>query len=132
MSWTQEEIKQMTGVLLRRVHGDGRDQQEVETVCLLAETSIMNRESCGEVMEENEQLKAEIVKLKSLASPSGWQSIESAPKDGREILGINDHGNMDVINWSPGMEWFVGMDQGFEPTHWMPLPTPPTDGKEKV
>ena len=64
VSWTKEEIKQMTAVLMHRLHGDGRDRQEVETVCLLAETSIMNRESCGVVMEENEELKA---KLSSLA-----------------------------------------------------------------
>lgn len=67
MSWTKEEIKEMTGVLMRRAHGDGRDRQEVETICLLAETSIMNRESCERLMDKVEELKtdhaAEVEKL---------------------------------------------------------------------
>lgn len=53
--WTASEA-----VLLRRLHGDGRDRDEVETVCQLAETSIMNRESCADVMEDRDALRAQL------------------------------------------------------------------------
>lgn len=58
---------------------------------------------------------------------SEWQSIKTAPKDGH------------IIGWWEGYKrpcvmWWNEVDQAFEswadrnesPSHWMPLPTPPT------
>lgn len=63
-----------------------------------------------------------------------WQSMDSAPKDGTQILvrGPTAGGGFyhDVtawpVNWS-GM-WptaYMAYADGNEPTAWMPLPTPP-------
>ena len=79
----------------------------------------------------------------------GWMPIETAPKDGTEIL-VAPH--MTVVAWDFGAEqWVVGIiplnrdrtiaddwtvqpammfeqylsNWGVEPTHWMPLPAPP-------
>lgn len=80
-----------------------------------------------------------------------WQPIETAPKDGTEVLGYRADCGVLLIQWSclqeflterelEGMDeittfaedWFYadfvagGRLEGSElPTHWMPLPTPP-------
>lgn len=82
----------------------------------------------------------------------GWQKIETAPKDGTAVLlcGIHDHAPSDAQRgvkagdtWTAIMLWDVwrGYNEGdcqwvfskdgarawSEPTHWMPLPAPPTE-----
>lgn len=74
-----------------------------------------------------------------------WQPIETAPKDGTWILGVNNRGNQAVIIWtekalSRGRGLFSGWIHPFSDgylssfwnggcgsiaTHWMPLPVPP-------
>lgn len=81
----------------------------------------------------------------------GWQPIESAPKDGTPILAASLDGHRYITAWtddvytaqcgSGGPEgWFSGkyrdrwgdspeMDR---PTHWRPLPAPPSDDPKPV
>jgi hypothetical protein len=69
---------------------------------------------------------------------AGWQPISSAPKDGEDVLltdgtvvtfggwisdvdqGADYEGQCGLAGW-----WSLRSDDGFEPTHWMPLPAPP-------
>lgn len=78
-----------------------------------------------------------------------WQPIETAPKDGTEIIGFRPDQGVFVFRWA-WMEEFVPKDQNgdptedyddafacwwhdrwdwlegeLRPTHWMPLPAPP-------
>lgn len=72
-----------------------------------------------------------------------WQPIDTAPKDGKHILLYYPERNCCIRgawleatdgDWETGykkwMEWqvddelYIG-DEGYVPTHWMPLPTPP-------
>lgn len=65
---------------------------------------------------------------------SDWQDISTAPKDGTRILavvrfdnGLSTDDAVDIAYWVDfnGGGWvrhLVG-----EPTHWMPLPSPPTE-----
>lgn len=63
----------------------------------------------------------------------GWQPIETAPKDGTEILMVQADGYLQVGEWAAWMQtpcWVIIDSQAggvieAEPTHWMPLPTPP-------
>lgn len=64
-----------------------------------------------EAADEITRLRAEIASLRGAVA--GWQPIESAPKDGAVLL------------FSPD-------DRGAEPSHWMPLPTPPAQPKDKA
>ena len=68
-----------------------------------------------------------------------WQPIETAPKDGESILVFNSYG-ISEVQWCneqdydvPHDWWYIdGMKAGYfglrgdEPTHWMPLPAPPS------
>jgi len=77
-----------------------------------------------------------------------WQPIDTAPKDGTWILGINNRGNQSVIIWkNEALDWFdISRSGWIHPfsdgrlstfwnggcgsvaTHWMPLPAPPKKG----
>ena len=65
---------------------------------------------------------------------SGWQPIETAPKSGEHILLVSKGGAVWLGHWRDadtpprwGAGWtrFNCADLGWEPTHWMPLPSPP-------
>jgi hypothetical protein len=69
-----------------------------------------------------------------------WRPIESAPKDGTPVLILSEHDSGPYIsirrwvsaNWigGPASGWadeFCQLRRGLNPTHWMPLPEPPTD-----
>lgn len=72
-------------------------------------------------------------------SGDGWMPIESAPKDGTEYLGYDAKRNkFDVCVFidSPYVghtaaqsdgEYGAGPDEFETPTHWQPLPPPPTE-----
>jgi hypothetical protein len=81
----------------------------------------------------------------SLPAVSQWQPIETAPKDGTPILilykghaiealwecvdsGDWESGQQPVYWWSSELNY---LEDGDEPTHWMPLPTPPIADKGK-
>jgi hypothetical protein len=63
---------------------------------------------------------------------SEWQPIETAPKDGTDII-VSDSGELvSVAFFCEDTEmWFDSMNHnGYDhtvrnPTHWMPLPAPP-------
>lgn len=73
-------------------------------------------------------------------SREGWQPIETAPRDGSEII-LHDRGTVGTGFYSEAPEarraeagWFWEDDRGnlliaknADPTHWMPLPSPPQD-----
>ena len=85
-----------------------------------------------------------------------WQPIETAPKDGSEIIGVysNDYGYLDKPTvygpWTCRFErnkWMASHDgigvieymsdfgteykeAEMDPTHWMPLPEPPKEQGE--
>lgn len=72
--------------------------------------------------EENERLRNQ------------WQPIETAPKHGPWILAICTGFIPSVVQWSETHRTWMDtteMDQGepdgfYHPTHWQPLPQPPT------
>ena len=63
---------------------------------------------------------------------AGWQSIETAPKDGQAIL-VTDGRDCYCVEWDEELDWWTVDDnklgpfrlRGSAPTHWMPTPTAP-------
>jgi hypothetical protein len=62
---------------------------------------------------------------------SEWQPIETAPKSSKAILvHCGDRRNTYAVTWFrlyEGWAIFGGGALNEKPTHWMPLPAPPTE-----
>jgi hypothetical protein len=70
---------------------------------------------------------------------SEWQPIETAPRDGTNILIVNHKGNIASGLWQCGGWWLRGgngpntfFNDHHGPTHWMPLPSPPEVGAKQL
>lgn len=66
---------------------------------------------------------------------SEWQPIETAPKDGTDILLSGPHSNHGWVIKSARFwigSWWSNGNRGIgpDPSHWMPLPAPPAVAKE--
>ncbi len=104
---------------------------------------IANPETYYNVLVETfADLNNEITRLREQLKAFAWQPIETAPKDGTQLILIctkpfsnrTDYfkGKAMVDRWqnkakngTTGWQFFV--DPYYPPTHWMPLPAPPTD-----
>lgn len=118
------------------------EQKDIEPVMSM----FASKEKCLEARVEYFKKRAEI------AEREGWQTIETAPKDGTHILvadftkGSTGFGHcgesrvhqyfMDVAHWFD--DGFYASSYGggqSEPflrlTHWMPLPNPPAKGERE-
>ncbi len=57
---------------------------------------------------------------------NSWQPIKTAPKDGTRILVVGSESNQVRVDlWKQKLWWLSR--QSDQPTHWMPLPAPPTE-----
>ena len=63
---------------------------------------------------------------------NGWQPIETAPKDGTQVLLACGSDYVDAGHYwrnankrNPRERWMWNGWPIFEPTHWQPLPEPP-------
>jgi hypothetical protein len=77
-------------------------------------------------LTELERKKLSEAAALSYQTPLSWRDIETAPKDGKDVLLANDEGLH--VGWWSMNEWryknfYVSIKS---PTHWQPLPEPPT------
>lgn len=68
--------------------------------------------------------------LKDTRMTSAWQDIETAPKDGTDVLayqGWEGAHRILVMRWDEKGCWRTNVHSfvRFDPTHWQPLPEPP-------
>ena len=104
----------------------------------VAECSLESRGQdcrCQQIEEDAENMAAAIraLPLPSATKAGEWRPIETAPKDGEPVLIACDRtGSIRWAVWSGGM-WRDGQvvaggrASGVpKPTHWQPLPLPPT------
>lgn len=128
-----------------RTHYDGCWRTHHECAIDLIERTRRQAEDATEytLAVENRELRAEVERLKR----EHWQPIETAPRDGTDVLihgaiepgSPGGHsqscwaGNTAVAGWwgSEEGDWVCYMDlpddprPPFDPTHWRPLPPPP-------
>ena len=72
-------------------------------------------------------------RIKELEAKLEWQPIETAPKDGTPILLLIKSPRNAIQASFSGSCWvdcWCAFVDPYEPTHWMPLPSPPQALKE--
>ena len=88
------------------------------------------RESC---YDEARRYDETISKVRDFRRATGWQPIETAPKDGTRILAWHWHWSKQeevIARWSDDQWQNAWSELTIHPTHWMPLPEPPKGGGE--
>jgi len=80
------------------------------------------------LLDATQESLREHMQMVKQAEPA-WQPIESAPKDGSEILLGHKDGSLAIGWWrarNPNQGWTDGDSYAMGwPTHWQPAPTPP-------
>lgn len=117
-----------TDALLRRVDvNDG-----INVVIGKTHAALFPKESAEQVDFLIEQVNRAALAAAQAAAPE-WQAIETAPKDGNDILVSNLSGFTQVVFWDDAAatvthHWQTSDGPTFHDdlfTHWQPLPVPP-------
>ena len=138
-AWDHPQLKGPVGVT-NIAYGIGLHDAEKKGVQFVS----MSREDADAIVSCIAFLRTHSAEIAgALRDAEGWQPIETAPRDGSRILAMirwswsdgTDGEAQDVIYWCAGGKFWVcgtpmnyvqGLDEGVEPTHWRPLPAPPT------
>jgi len=88
-------------------------------------------------LDLNEADEALDASIRALRQAGGWLPIESAPKGGQSVIWGRAGWQPQQGHWANGpvfaSEWDsdIGyLTPSFQPTHWQPLPAPPSPAKE--
>ena len=104
------------------------DRQMADTLGYVGEASDDNTVTIDGTVD----LEALAAVVMSLTEKVAWQPIDTAPKDGRRVICWNSEWIAPESGCLYGMFWAansLAADKGgwkHQPTHWMPLPAPPT------
>jgi hypothetical protein len=89
----------------------------------------------GALKARNDSIVKQAEQIDKLRAALEWQPIETAPKNGKDILVAAPGFTPELAWWDAEDVWLKGWHCGggrsdtygpsFEPTHWMPLPAPP-------
>ena len=109
---------------------DRMTKQEIEALCSWIDAGATSGLIGVDAALSAEKLQQALTAIRQLQQP--WRGIESAPKDGTQILvPITSGGIMNVVSWwgDAWREGVNGLKMKNDPTVWMPLPTPPETGR---
>lgn len=95
---------------------------------------------CGAPTES--EVESELGAAPSAPVASQWMPIETAPQDGTDVLVGYDHASAWIVHiaWyeQKSLTWWSyvrnsitqeSLEDDYQPTHWMPLPAPPSQEK---
>jgi len=113
---------------------DFRDRRERND--LLAYYRVSNSSCVDSLAHAINHIEEQEKRIEELESAQQWQPIETAPKDGTEVLVWCEHHGTAYLaifeNHFPNQGWFCAdaypdgwTELCVDPTHWMPLPEPP-------
>ena len=116
------------------------DERALEAAVLAAPGA--NTEDCRAIAEPIVRAYLQALRPGSTGETEGWRDIETAPKDGTEILlygpgVLNSEGRTSMyaraqhVGWADEVEghltWYTRDPRvTCRPTHWRPLPEPPS------
>lgn len=123
-----EQIKRLTKqvdeygkVMTNVVPGEHGEGEEVPA------TPESIRYLLKELQSEWDNSERKVSKLQAAlveqARSIGWQPIETAPKDGTEII-ASKNGKLFIVDWSPQNGWTTRNGNLINPDGWFPLPKP--------
>jgi len=93
--------------------------------------------TCSTLTSGDLRRAADLLEQRQAAPMAGWQPIDTAPKDGTEIL-ASDYDAIEIVSWVEDREWktwyWTGRDgQVMHPAWWQPLldhpPIPTTEAQ---
>ena len=118
--------------------GAGAPREEINVVELLYSVRKQVHAHQKQLGEDWQDWADEIVgdlssAIAALQQPSGWQPIETAPRDGTRILLCSQGGAVWMGHWVGvsgvhrinGWTRYNSVDIDWSPHYWMPLPNPP-------
>ena len=106
-------------------HAERVDKAKAELWAVIDDYVDFGDAMTFEVDKAIAELVEAVTRKTALRSQPAWQAIETAPKDGTDILTLWKKRQL-VARWSRDYEaWVCAGDMPFVPTYWMPLPTPP-------
>lgn len=76
--------------------------------------------------------QAQNSELRKELADQHWQPIETAPKDGTEVVVVDFDGDRFIASSTDGKNWYDCAYPVYCPTHWMPLPAPPMADKRDI
>lgn len=115
-------------------------KSEAATELVEAARNLFGTEFLGRFELEAVQALREAIAAYDAAESEGWQSIETAPKDGTEIIGWNTRLGRHIVSWkcqpqhNPYYAWIsstCNINHIDPPTRWSPLLPPPAAGGEE-
>lgn len=92
--------------------------------CQLPKGHALRTPAFDDAMRSIEKIFELRAALVEKARPIGWQPIETAPKDGTEII-ASKNGKLFIVDWSPQNGWTTRNGNLINPDGWFPLPKPP-------
>jgi len=101
----------------------------------VTEGGTVNSKKCNEAQKMEDELCAAINALESalrlVLAQREWQPIETAPKDGRQLILLLTPSGFPQVAYS-NTWWTAGFSVECKPTHWMPLPAAAPQAKEQT
>ena len=113
------------------------DAVDVGELMAMSDTSIVL--ACDYLMTHKESAKEKAIEhraalesaLRLVLAQREWQPIETAPKDGRQLILLLTPSGFPQVAYS-NTWWTAGFSVECKPTHWMPLPAAAPQAKEQT